>query len=246
VEGHVQMHKICLITATKNRSSNLKRVVRFILDQTYDNYIHLIYNNSTTPLRLNNNLSGEKFIIVNNFANLVSKKPYTTLGEIYNDAIKFVPEDVKLITFADDDDIYLENHVEEGVKGYLRGRKKAYKPRKSYYKQKGGRVSLVDNILEPSIFVEADHVKKYGFGVENVAQHHQWLNPLIVNKEIFVDDGKPTYICDWSQDISTFKTSGNPMNPDNFKNYEKYSTDVGDGIITPCSKTWADYYRKIK
>lgn len=238
--------KVCLLTCTKNRNKHIKRLVRFILDQTYPNFVHLIYNNSANSIRLNSNLPANKFILINNHLNLQTKKPYTTLGEIYNDAIRFIPEDVKLVNFADDDDIYLENHVEEGVKGYLRGKKKAYKPRRSYYKQRGGKVSLTENVMEPSIFVEFEHVKEYKFGIENVAQHHKWLNPLITNKEIFVDDAKPTYICDWSQEISTYKTSGNPHHPDNFKNYETYSQDIGDSIITPCSKTWADHYRKLK
>lgn len=34
--------KVCLITATKNRHKQLERVVRFVLDQTSDNWTHLI------------------------------------------------------------------------------------------------------------------------------------------------------------------------------------------------------------
>src|SRR6188472_2538309 len=130
------MLKVCLLTCTKNRNKHIKRLVRFVLDQTYTDFVHLIYNNSPIELRLNANLPKDKFILVNNHLSLITKKPYTTLGEIYNDAIKFIPEDAHLVTFTDDDDIYLENHVEEGVKGYLRGGVKAYKPRRSYYKQK--------------------------------------------------------------------------------------------------------------
>ncbi len=239
------MLKVCLLTCTKNRNKHIKRLVRFILDQTYTNFVHIIFNNSTTDIRLNENLPKDKFILVNNSKSLSTRKPYTTLGEIYNDAIRFIPEDAKLVNFTDDDDIYLEDHVQEGVDGYIRGGLKAYKPRKSWYKHRNG-MDLVENVLEPSIFVEVEHVKKYGFGLESVAQHHKWLNPLVINKEIFVDDGKPTYICDWSGEIGTFKTSGNPHNVNNFKNYDKNTQDIGDSIITPCSKSWADHYRKIK
>lgn len=235
--------KVCLLTCTKNRNKHIKRLVRFILDQTYINFVHLIYNNSSTYVRLNENLPRDKFVLVNNSRSLSTGKPYSTLGEIYNDAITFIPEDVHLVNFADDDDIYLEDHVQEGVNGYLRGGLKAYKPRKSWYKQKN-RIDLVENVLEPSIFVELSHIKEYGFGLESVAQHHKWLNPLVENQEIFVDNGKSTYICDWSGELATFKTSGNHTN--NFRNYEKNTQDLGDKIITPCSKTWADHYRKIK
>lgn len=241
------MLKVCLITATKNRHKQLERVVRFALDQTYDNYVHLIYNNSSSSQRLNTNLPKDKFILINNHISLKDKRPYLNLGEIYNDVIKFIPTDVDLVSFMDDDDIYLTNHIEEGVKGYLKGGKKAYKPQKSYFKQSGGRLDLVENTLEPSIFVEAKHIIDYGFGDESVAHHHKWLTPLVRDGQIFVDpDGEPTYVCDWSQEIGTFKTSGDPYNPQNFNNYARTSKDIGDGIITPCSPSWGEHYRRIK
>lgn len=238
--------KVCLITCTKNRHRQLERVVRFVLDQTYTDWVHLIYNNSIADLRLNENLPKDKFILINNNLNLKTKQAYKTLGEIYNDAITFIPEDAQLVNFMDDDDIYLPNHVEEGVKGYTKSGLKAYKPKKSYYKH-GKRIDLMENVLEPSIFVEAAHIKKYGFGDESVAQHHQWLRPLEAERQILADpDGIPTYICDWSQEISTYKTSGNPSNPQNFETYASYSKDIGDGIITPCSEAQAKRYCKTK
>ena len=91
-----------------------------------------------------------------------------------------------------------------------------------------------------------EHVKKHGFSLETTAQHLKWVNPLVYENQIFVDsNGKPTYICDWSQEIPTFKTSGNPSNPENFNNYADWSKDIGDGIITPCSDSWAKHYYKI-
>lgn len=238
--------KVCLLTCTKNRHRQLERVVRFVLDQTYSDWVHVIYNNSPSELRLNSNLPKEKFILINNHLNLKTKQPYKTLGEIYNDAITFIPDDVQLVNFMDDDDIYLPNHIEEGVKGYIRNAVKAYKPKKSYYKH-GKRLDLMENVLEPSIFVEKSHILEYGFGDESVAQHHQWLRPLELSSQIKADpDGIPTYICDWSQEIATYKTSGNPKNPKNFETYTQFSKDVGDGIITPCSQSLAEHYCRIK
>lgn len=237
--------KVCLITATKNRHRQLERVVKFALDQTYDNWVHLIYNNSPTPLKLSSDLSKDKFILINNHLNLKTGRPYENLGDIYTDILTCIPNDIDIINFMDDDDIFLQNHVEEGVKGLIKGNLDAYKPKKSWYrylKQK----SLAENTLEPSIFVKTDHVKKYGFSSETTAQHLQWVNPLVYEKRIFVDpDGLPTYVCDWSQEISTFKTSGDPNNPNNFNNYSANSLDVGDSIITPCSDSWANHYRQL-
>lgn len=241
------MLKVCLITATKDRHKQLERVVRFSLNQTYDNFVHLIFNNSPTPQRLNHNLPLEKYLLINNHIYLKERRPYSNLGEIYNDIVRFIPSDVDIVSFMDDDDIYLPNHVEEGIKGYIKGGKKAYKPKFSYFKQSGGRLDLVENILEPSIFVQASHIREHGFGNESVAQHHKWLSPLSSSNELFVDpDGVPTYICDWSQEIGTFKTSGDPHNPSNFNNYAKHSKDSGDGIITPCSNTHAENYYNLK
>ena len=221
-------------------------MVRFVLNQTYDGKIyHLIFNNSSHRLRLNNHLPTDKFILINSPLDTKTNKPYTTLGQIYNDAIRYVPSDVEVINFMDDDDVYLPDHVEEGIKGYLTGGKKAYKPKKSWFKYQK-KVSLQENVLEPSIFVRFDHIKQHGFGDETTAQHHKWLNPLIEEGEFFVDpEGKPTYICDWSQEIKTFKTSGDPNNPNNFQNYSQYSTDIGNGLITPCSNSWAEHYCRL-
>lgn len=237
--------KICIITCTKDRHKQLERVVRFMMNQTYTDWVHLIFNNSFTTQRLNANLP-PKFILVNKSLYSKTGKPYTNLGDIYNDAILYVPDDVDVITFADDDDIYLPNHLEEGIKGLQKGRLKAYKPKQSWYKH-GKTIDLVENVLEPSVFVKADHVREYGFSAETTAQHHQWLKPLEQQNQIFVDpEGIPTYICDWSQEIGTFKTSGDPHNPNNFHNYTTHTKDSGDRIITPCSQSWANHWCRIK
>lgn len=239
--------KVCTITATRGRHRHLERVVRFMLNQDYDGeMIHLIYNNHPEELRLNGNLSSDKFLLINNHLNLKTLKPYNNLGDIYNDIMRFVPEDVEVINFMDDDDIYLPNHTSEGIRGLRRGGKKAYKPKFSYYAHLK-RVTLANNNLEPSIFVMVDHIREYGFSSETTAQHLKWLDPLVINGEIFEDpEGKPTYICDWSQEIPTFKTSGAPQNPNNYNNYINSSLDNGDKIITPVSQSWAEhYYNKI-
>lgn len=243
--------KVCLITATKDRHKQLERVVKFVLDQTSSDWTHLIYNNSPIPQRLNESLPKDKFILINNHLSLQTGQPYTTLGEIYTDILKYIPEDCDVINFMDDDDIFLQDHVEEGLKRLafiqsVNDDMKAYKPQKSWYKHLRQKAVLAENTLEPSIFVMKDHVLKYGFSPETTAQHLQWVNPLVINNEIFVDPkGKPTYICDWSQEIGTFKTSGDPNNPNNFSNYASWSKDSGDRIITPCNDSWANKYRRI-
>jgi len=238
--------KVCLVTATKNRHSHLERLVRFTLNQTSNEYTHLIFNNSEIPLRLNKSLPVDKFILVNHPISDATGSSYTTLGEIYTDAIKHIPGDCDVINFMDDDDVFFNNHVEEGIKGLIKGGLIAYKPEKSWYKQGKLKAVLVNNTMEPSIFVRTEHVKQYGFSLETTAQHLQWINPLVYERQIFSDkDGKPTYICDWSQEIPTYKTSGNPSNPNNFENYSLSSKDIGDGVITPISESWAKHYCRL-
>jgi len=233
--------KVLAITATCGRHTCLERSVRFFLDQDYSDCVQLIYQNSKVEQRLNSNL-GKNIILVNQAHRTQDRRDYTCLGEIYNDIIKFIPADVEVVTFWDDDDLFLPNHIREGVEGLVRGGKTAYKPMKSFYKEKG-RVALVTNVLEPSMFIKVDHIKKYGFSNTTSDQHMSWVRPLIETNDIFVDtEGVPTYVCDWSQEISTFKTSGDPNNKNNFVNYHKSSADHGDGIITPAPKSVAEKY----
>lgn len=227
--------KVCVLTATKNRHTALERSVGFFLGQTYKNCIQLVYNNSCEILKLEENVKG--VLLINNCKDLETGKPYTNLGDIYRDALTYVPEDVDVISFWDDDDIFFKDHIEEGVKGLIKGGKTAYKPKKSYYRGHTQLV-LVENTLEPSIFTKVSHIRKYGFSKETTAQHLQWVNPLVHNNEIFVDEGgKPTLCYNWGDNFPTFKTSGDPKNPNNFRNYEVNSKDTGDGIITPLPET---------
>lgn len=219
------------------------------LDQDYENKVMLIYNNSDVKLSLDESLLKEPIILINNHIDSKTGQPYTNLGAIYNDAIKYVPYNVHLLNGADDDDIFLPNHISEGVKGYLRGRftnpnSKMYKPLFSYHVYLDQPAVKVANVMEPSMFVNIDHIKQYGYHENTENQHHKWIEAL--GKNCYVDEaGTPTMIYDWSQEIGTWKTSGDPTNPLNFTNYSNNSLDHGDGIITPwesCQK----YYDLIK
>lgn len=245
--------KYCGITATKNRHSCLERLVTCFLKQDYAGQTTLvIFNNAPSPLKLDaslKNIPNKKIILVNNHISYVTKSPYTNLGDIYLDLMIHVPKDTDVISVMDDDDIFLYNYVSQGVEGFNKAGemgKVAYKPKKSFYKDSAG-LHFAENVFEPSIFVDYEHVMNYGFNQTNVDSHHKWLNPLVENDGIFVDPaGIPTFIYDWSGQIPTFKTSGNPNNPQNFQNYANWSKDVGDGIISPISDEAYNYYTKLQ
>lgn len=228
--------------ATCGRHKLAERSLRFFLDQDYkDEHTLVIFNNSDIHQALfvdNSELGPNKqIILVNNDISYVTEDPYMNLGEIYNDALLSVPSGTDVIIHWDDDDIFLPNHITEGIQGLkiaISMGKEAYKPAQSYYRHPGG-IQLMSNTLEPSIFVTAQHIRKYGYGNTTTDQHLQWVNPLVYEQKIRVDEfGTPTLIYNWGDtDIPTFKTSGNAGHPNNFDNYRNFSRDHGDQILTP-------------
>lgn len=243
--------KVCAIMATCGRHKLAERSLRFFLDQDYtDKHVLLIYNNSNveqaTFVAKDEVDPNKDIILINNNISSRTGQPYANLGDIYTDALKYVPEDTDVIIHWDDDDIFLPNHIAEGVEGLLLAHvdgEVAYKPAKSYYRHPGG-IQLMSNTLEPSIFVDAAHIRQYGYSTTTTDQHLQWVNPLVYEKKIFVDeDGKPTLIYNWGDtDIPTFKTSGNAGHPNNFKNYRDFSRDHGDLVLIPWSKESVQKY----
>lgn len=240
---------VCSQTATCGRHKLMERSLRFFLDQDYSGkHILLIYNNSCVeqalaPIELPEN---KQIILVNNCIDKVTGQPYTNLGAIYRDMLEYIPEEVDVITFSDDDDIFLPNHITEGINGLkvaISMGKEAYKPAQSYYRHPGG-IQLMSNTLEPSIFTTARHIREHGYGQTTTDQHLQWVNPLVYGGKIRVDDfGTPTLIYNWGDtDIPTFKTSGNAGHPNNFKNYRDFSRDHGDQVLIPWKKEEVQKY----
>lgn len=241
------------IMATCGRHTLAERSLGMFLQQDYlPNCNLLIYNNSPEKLILDpENDSNEDIELVNNSIDYVTGERYTNLGAIYRDALTHIPNHADVIVHWDDDDLFLPNHISEGANGLSRGtiqsyRIKAYKPAKSYYRHPGG-IQLMSNTLEPSIFVQASHIKQHGYSLTTTDQHLQWVNPLVYGGNIFVDEtGPATLIYNWGDtDIPTFKTSGNAGSPKNFENYRTFSNDHGDHILTPWTKEQLQPYYNL-
>ncbi len=243
--------KVFSIMATKGRNYCARRALKFFLDQDYEGeHTLLIYNNSVVEqaLHLPDKPSYKKVILLNKCISDETNNFYKNLGQIYRDAIKFVPNDIDIINFYDDDDLYLTNHISEGVRGYKRALEQdkiAYKPAKSYYRS-NEEIILVENTLEPSIFVSALHVKKYKFSDTTTEQHLTWVDPLVKNNKMLIDrEGIPTLIYNWGDNFPTWKTSGDSKNPNNFQNYERFSQDHGDRIVFPINNQEAGYFYNL-
>lgn len=227
--------KVCAIMATCGRHRCCERSLKFFLDQDHENKYIIVYQNSAVCQSLGQFEGSDKVLLVNNHTDLQTNKPYTNLGAIYRDAIKYIPSDTDLIIFWDDDDIFVQDHISRGVGGINKYARKAYKPSHSYFRY-GNTVQLAQNTLEPSIFTRAEVIKENGFHELTSNQHLKWVDWLVQNGEVYSDpEGKPTMCYNWGDDFPTFKTSGDPNNVNNFNNYRTYSTDHGDFIIDPIS-----------
>lgn len=224
-----------LLTCTCGRHSLLERSVGlFLAQETKYPCTQVIFNNSDVPLVLHlpeGTPSNLKVRLVNS-----CNKNYNNLGEIYNDALNHIPSG-GIVNHYDDDDVILPNHVEEGIKGLeITFGYQAYKPQFSYYLY-NNEVTKVGNTMEPSIFLYTNVLKWLGYHSTTSDQHLKWVNYLTDNNLLYVDpEGEPTLVYEWGNSVPTFKTSGNPTNPQNFNNYRAFSQDHGDGIITPWSK----------
>lgn len=245
----------CLITCFFARSAKVERIIRFFLDQSYNGPATLLlYNNAPYPQKLNIEETipeNKHIILINNYLDLETGGQYTSTGDIFRDALTFVPEGTDVVNFYDSDDIFLPNHVSEGVNGIIRAHhlmKKAYKPFYSYFLW-AKECQLAHNSLEPSIFVDYQYIKKYGFNKTSSSYHDGWLSPLRDNNEMLVDpNGIPTLLYDWQEGHNTFKISGSGDDgPENLRNHRNKEQDFGSGILTPISKEEAQkYYDLVK
>lgn len=215
------------------------------LDQDYQGeHIMLIFDSGPQQELCLPTLPANKQIIYKNV------QDFTSVGEKYNKAIDhWITFNPDIVTSWDDDDLFLPNHISEGFKGMMRAYEQnmyAYKPQKSYYRDKNG-IFLVENTLEPSIFVDAEWLKAMGYANVNVKYHQQWLDPLTGRNKILVDpEGIPTLIYNWGSEVPVFKMSGTrDAGVASFLAHQMFSRDFGDGIITPVH-SMQEYYDEIK
>lgn len=231
------MHVVSIVT-TFNRDRCLQRSLRCFLEQTYDGKHTMLIFNSGKPTSIPDlELPDNKEIILIN-----RDEEFSSVGQKHQEALNSI-DSCDLVTHSDVDDFYLPNHISEGVKGFKRGGKKAYKPQRSYYLSLTN-LSCVENVFEPSIFVEFNHLKQHGYYDKNVTYHNKWLLPLL-SDDIFVDpDGPPTFIYDWSGQLPVYKMSSKPDTNEHYAISQQRENDYGSGITHPISKE--EYYKFIK
>lgn len=246
--------KVCLVTCFYGRAEKVERILRFFIDQTYQGPLHLLlYNNSPYEHILGDFVLPENktVMLVNNFNDIETGKEYTNTGDIFRDALTFVPPDTDVVSFFDSDDCFLPTHTSEGVKGMEKAMSLerpclAYKPFYSFFLSANG-VELAHNTLEPSIFVKFNYIQAVGFNKTSASYHQKWELDLKYKHLIFIDpNGEPTLIYNWEKGHNTYKISGSGDDgEDNLKKHREYETDFGDGYLDPASPYVAEKYYKI-
>lgn len=245
---------ICAVCCFCGRAKNVERIIRHYIDQDYeDQSFLLLYNNS--PKKGQNMILSDiplppnkAIILVNNSLDLQTGEEYTNTGDIFRDALTYVPEGVKAVCWMDSDDSFLPSHISEGAKGMKKAQGLgclAYKPYNSYFLYEN-KCRLLHNTLEPSIFVDYQYVKSEGFHPKPVTYHQKWLDVLVARKQLFVDpEGRPTLLYNWQEGHGNHKISGMGDTEINFEAHRKWETDYGDGILQPCPELEAQYFYRL-
>ena len=185
---------------------------------------------------------------------------FQSVGEKYQHAIELATSlfpDISIVTSADDDDVFLPNHLSEGAQGMLSAKEfgfEAYKPKQSWFRYRGVNGELIidkqENTLEPSIFVDVNWLLIYGYAPVSIKYHQQWLDPLIAQNKILVDsNGKSTLIYNWGDNTqghdswNIYKMSGSGEdNQNNFEAHKRSSLDMGTGTLIPTGDN-SSYYK---
>jgi hypothetical protein len=138
----------------------------------------------------------------------------------------------------DDDDMYLANHIRDGVYGYLRAKQEGfpvYMPGLSWEKCASPHPYLKENLTEPTCFASVKHVIEKGFEEDRMnTPHYNWFS--FDKCYIFYDNkGVPTHICDVTTD-----TNLHISHPDQF------ISKSGDEQIVEDSKRMFEFYRQYQ
>lgn len=247
--------EVYALTCFHGRHYNTEMVMRCFMEQDYEGDTTLIlYNNSKVKQELDyqalKDLKPNMNIkLINNYIDEETGQEYTNTGAIFRDAMKHIPS-LSIVTFMDSDDIFLPNHISEGIRGLKEAYFKitkyiAYKPYYSYFIDGNNKVSLEHNNMEPSIFCKSWWIKEKGFHMAPSSYHQKWKDILDREEKIYVPKyGTPTFVYNWKKDHNTHKISGLGDTLDNFKAHREYECNNGDGVLTPAS--WLDYQEFIQ
>lgn len=219
-------NKISCVMCTYGRFNIVQRSLSFFMDQDYPNKELIIFNTAPTPLVLDNTLMNKNIKIINNSISYETKLPYTNIGDIRKDALTHATGNI--YSCWDDDDFFMPYHLTQSIKYLIKTKKKAWKPKFSWWSQDGGQTfERMGNHLEASVLVYIDQVfflKKTG------DEHLGWFKNLLSIGQLDESmDVAPfeSYCYVWGDELAMHKQSGDINNPNNFENHKRESTDFG-------------------
>lgn len=220
--------KATALMCTYGRHKFVERSVRMFLEQDYENKHLLIFQNSPVFQSLDKEYPN---------ITIINQSGFDTMGDVFEEAIKYLPEDTDLVFVWDDDDIYFKNHLSNGVAGILRYGKPAYKP-KSVLMRNGYDISWVSNTLEATWALKKEILFNVGFSKHNFTDSHRaWVRYCCDNNLVYEDEKSPITFCySWGNPEGVVIHTSGIENEENSKQiHHRLSTDHGDRVITPCS-----------
>jgi hypothetical protein len=220
--------KATALMCTYGRHNFVERSVRMFLEQDYENKHLVIFQNSPVFQTLDQEYPD---------ITLVNQSGFDTVGDVFEEAIKYLPSDTDLVFIWDDDDIYFKNHISNGVAGILKYNKSAYKPKFALMRDKY-EISKISNTLEATWALRKEILLHAGFSKYNFTNSHRaWVRYCEENDKVYIDDKSPITFCyAWNNPEGVVVHTSAIENEENSKQiHHRLSADHGDRVITPCS-----------
>lgn len=232
--------KATALMCTYGRHFFLERSVRMFLEQDYENKHLVIFQNSPVFQTMHQEYPN---------VTLVNQTGFDTVGDVFEEAIKHIPDDTDLVFVWDDDDIYFRNHLSNGVAGIKKYNKLGYKPKYSLFKD-AGEISVISNTLEATWALKKELLLNVGFSKYNFSDSHQaWVTYCFENDEVYEDEESPITFCyTWrNPEGVVVHTSSIESHPNSKQIHHANSSDHGDRVITPCSVEYLNgLYAELK
>jgi hypothetical protein len=204
----------------------------------------IIYNtDQENPIVLHESLKKYRIRVINNGIDMKTKKPYTNTGAIRRDAVNYASGNYFMLW--DDDDLYLHFNLRQAYEQINRTGKKAWKPEQSFFWNSGG-LRLTRNVMEASVIVEMESIRKYGFKEASGPESLTWYNGLKDSGDIIEDESYfvPAYCFNWNdpKEIADHKQSSTIDDPNNFEIHKQRTKDAANEALTPLSEKELDKY----
>lgn len=248
--------KVSCVMTTYGRMTCVENSIAMFLKQDYAGEKELIIYNTDIeyPLSLDETFKeySNLITIINSNTDKITGEDYFNVGAVRRDAIDYATGELYICW--DDDDIFLPWNIRQGVKRLLQSGKRAWKPKYSLFHGGNKKPEYCENVMEASVVVFIDELKKRGFRPETGSEHCGWYQELVDEGKFLTDaDTIPGYCFNWSRSTgpSDHKQSGDINNPNNFFNHKDHSNDHATRPLTMVDPVQLDiilepYYQTLR